>query len=113
MESWLRGGNGNLMAGQCYQEYDLLSWVPIEQGAMTNSNGPEEGKDDGKSFSNCNLKRAMKNIRLFRLETKGFVLEEWDEVLSNKWKSVLKKDQTYFVWLRRAATLVQVKSDGF
>lgn len=47
---------------------------------MTNSNGPQEGKDDGKSFSNYNLKRTMKNIRLFSLET----MEEWDEVLSNK-----------------------------
>lgn len=51
-----------------------------EQGTITNSNGPQEGKDDGKSFSNYNLKRTMKNIRLFSLET----MEEWDEVLSNK-----------------------------
>lgn len=51
----------------------------------------------------------MKDIRLFSLET----MEEWDEVLSNKWKSILKKEQIHFVWLRRAATLAQVKGDGF
>lgn len=101
VESWLRGAvvpHGWLVLPRVWPSLLSTHWMC-----------PQEGKDGDKSFSNYNLRRTMKKIRLFSLETKGFIMEEWDEVLSNNWKAVLKKAQTYFVWLGRAVTLVQVK----
>lgn len=100
MESWLQRGNGTFPGwSELPRVWQFCPEYSVNREQRQTEMYPEEGDN---SFRTHNLRRTMKKIRRFSLETRGCAMEGWEKVSSNNWKAVFKRAQTDFVWPRRA-----------